>query len=743
MADIDFKHDVEGISPFVLALREELRGGSMKRQGRFGLGDLEVEVCEGRDSIWAIVRREGKGGLALRTAYVPGGNFKLKKLKPAEGTVLDLEVESALGRHRLCFTTSGADLHRLRAQVIFTPAQPMRIPYVPRDLYPLDQNDDPTRTVGNIEAAQRGVNSGLLYFRLDEPAFGSVLYFQNLTALNPYFLASGTKPEGVVGGKWPELGLALPTPETQDVDEEKLLPAGEEFVLSDAILVVRDWAGDNEQEMARQFLQMLAVVYKGIERPQVEYRDWVWRAKRTLRDLETAKQARRKEYGNLYIMPYPDGEYPDAMVQMSIAQAVHEWGKWLGEAVPLEAELLKGVEKFYDPKFKTLRRYLPSVGEEQGKDPDAVDSWYLYHPMLNLGRLALDGNEQCKDLLLRSIGYGIEAAHHFDYEWPVMYKIQDFSVITEARGDERFGQTDVNGLYAYIMLQCYELTGEQRFVEEARLAIDKAKGLRFDLLYQANLTAWGAVACLRLWRITDRIEYLAQSYAYVAGFFHNAIMWESEIGTAKDFRNFLGVTVLHDAPYMAMYECFESFVGFDEYLEQAGPGLDVSVRLLISEYCKYGLDRAWFYYPDALPKQDIQDGDHQSGVINLDLSFPLEDLYPDGQPAGQVGQEIYGAGGAFAFAVRSHHHVEDAPFRLYCNQFIRTSERTGDRALSVTLDGGETCEADVGLVRLPRRKLPKVKIVTAGGDPIRPHALSKDRIDFRVPANGRFILSWD
>src|SRR5690606_32536113 len=138
----------------------------------------------------------------------------------------------------------------------------------------------------------------------------------------------------------------------------------------------------------------------------------------------------------------------------------------------LEAELKRGLEKFHDAKFKTLRRYLPSVGEEQGKDPDAVDSWYLYHPMLNIGRLALDGDDKAKDLLLRSVDYGIEAAHHFEYAWPIMYKIQDFAVITAAR-DERFGQTDVGGIYAYVMLQCFELTGEDRFVEEARKAIDQ------------------------------------------------------------------------------------------------------------------------------------------------------------------------------------------------------------------------------------------------------------------------------
>ena len=742
MADIDLKVRVGGLSPYVLALREELLDGAMKRLGTFGLGDLDVEVCEGRDSIWALIRREGRGGLALRTVHVPGNHFVCRKSVAKPGLALELEIDSQLGRHRISFAASGADLHRLRAEVRFSPAVAMRIPFIPRDLYPLDAGDDPIGARGNVEAAQRGLNAGLVYFRLDEPEFGSVLYFQNLTALNPYFHATGTRPDGVVGGEWPELGYLPPTPDTQELDDAGTLEAGEEIVLSDAIVVVRDWAGDNEQEMARQFLQMLGVAYTALELPDAEYRDWVGRSERTLRDLETSKQARRHEYGNLYMMPYPDGEHPDVMVQLSIAQAIHQWGKWNGRKHPLEAELKRGLEKFYDRRFETLRRFLPSVSKEE-KDPDAVDSWYLYHPMLNLGHLALDGDDKAKDLLLRSIDYGIKAARHFEYAWPIMYKIQDFSVIEKARGDERFGQTDVGGVYAYVMLQCFELTGEDRFVEEARKAIDKARELRFDLLYQANLTVWGAAACLRLWRITDQEEYLAQSYSYIAGFFHNSILWQSQCGHAKHYNTFLGVTCLHDAPYMAMYECFDSFAGFEDYLKQAGPNLEPAVRMLVSEYCKYALDRAWFYYPDALPSDAIQDGDHQSGVINRELNFPLEDLYPDGRPAGQVGQEIYGCGGAFIFATRSHHQVDDAPFRLYCNQFIRAHERAGERALSIQLDGGETCLADVSLVRLPRRKLPRPSIVTAGGDPIRPRAASKDRIDFRVPANGRFILTWN
>ena len=727
-------------SPFALGLRDELASDTLRRLGEIRFGDLDAEICQGRDSLWVVVRREGKGGVALRAAHVPTGVFECRALAVKAGEPLRFEIESAMGRHEICLEASEADLHRLCVRTTLRPSIDLRLPFLPRDLYPLGAGDDPLTAQGNVEAAQRGVNAGLVYFRLDEPAFGSVLYFQNLTALNPYFRATGAVPAGAVGGTWPELGY-LPPVRKPDSGEADPLPAGEEIVLSDAILVFRDWAGDDEQEMARQFLQMLGAAYKALALPETSYRDWIWRAERSLADLESAPDATVSHYGHRYVMPYVKGEVPDIMVQMSVISALHDYGKWRGEPLPLEAELRKGLGKFYDPRVKTLRRFLPDVGEE--KDPDAVDSWYLYHPMINLGRLAIDGDAQARELLFKSVEYGIRSARHFKYKWPILYRIQDFSVITEARQDDRFGQTDVNGIYAYLMMQLYQLTSDEMYLDEARAAIEAAKGLRFDLVYQTNLTVWGAVACLRLWRITGEKDYLTQSYVYLAGFFHNCEIWESEIGHAAHYRNFLGVTCLHDAPYMAMYECFESFAGFEEYLANSGPDLEPAARMLISEYCRYALDRAWFYYPDTLPGEIIHQGEHQSGTIDRKLSFPLEDLYADGQSPGQIGQEIYGSGGAFIFATRGFHLIEDAPFRLFCNQFVRAMERTGNHALSIQLDGGETCVAMISVVRLKRRKLAKAAVMTADGDAIRPHQSSDDRIDFHVPASGRVILTWE
>ena len=154
--------------------------------------------------------------------------------------------------------------------------------------------------------------------------------------MNGYYRATGTKPDEAVGGEWPELGYLLPTPPQSGTPQINPLEPSVEVTLSDAILVFRHEAPSEERESARQFLQMLGTAYKMLELPQAEYRDWVERSERTLRDLDEAPEATIRHYGHRYIHPYTASEYPDVMVQMSLVSAIHDWGKWSSEPHPLE-----------------------------------------------------------------------------------------------------------------------------------------------------------------------------------------------------------------------------------------------------------------------------------------------------------------------------------------------------------------------------------------------------------------------
>lgn len=724
---------VPGFSSETLSVKTDL-STKPKPIKAFKLGGIDIEVCPGRDTIWVIARRPGKGGIVLRTNPWPGP-YELKQ-KANSDTSAVWEVTASAG----VWTIEIGVLEEtvLRVKVSLTPATDLLLAFWPRDLYVLDANDDPTQSIGRVEAAQRGVNGGICYFCATEPAIGSVLYVQNLTALNPYFKATKTKPDGVVGGHWPSLGYQPPTSPLGNSPPESPLPAGETVVVSDAVLAFRADCAPNEIQSARFFVEMLAEIYPYLDKPDVEFHDWVDRAHRTIKDLTDTPQARIEHYGHTYLHPYTDAEYPDSMVQLSVLASLREWEAAQDKIEPLSAELSAGVGRFFDKKLGTIRRYLPNVGHD--KDADAVDSWYLFHPLMNLARLAKAGDAKAEKLFRDSLDYTVKSAQHFDYVWPIQFNLTDFSVITQERNPHGLGQTDAGGLYAYVMIQAYELTGETRYIDEAKAALKALEGNRFDLAYQTNLTAWGAVACLKLWLMDRQTGYLDQSFVFVASFLHNCELWNSEIEHAQHYTKFFGVTCLHDAPYMAAYECFETFAAFDEYLRLGYDDIPPSAKLLLCEYRRFAQDFTWYFYPDALPEEAVAKDNIRNGYIDRGLSFPLEDLYGDGQPAGQVGQEIYGAGGAFIFVVRAFNECGDFPFRLFCD-YPTDVKLAEDGSLRVKLQGSVGYAGRLRLLRKPRRRLPEVSVTLAETEiEVKARDSAEDYLDYEVPADASLVL---
>lgn len=718
-----------------IRLAEELSGRN-RRLAEAEAGDFRFIVERARQAVWLRARRgSGNGGFALRLCPAPAGAKVTRRRRGRD--LLRLAVETPEGTWHASLAVENGAVPVIRTRLSLRPSRPLVVPWQGRDLFMLGADGDPARAEGNVELAQRGMNAGALFARLTEPEFGSLLYFQDLTVLNPYFAATGTKPDGAVGGAWPELGYLPPAQDMRGQPEAKPLAAGEDVPISRALIALHGDSHGGEEDQARRFLQLLGAVYPFLERPQVEFRDWPERAQQTLRDLDSSPLATVSHYGARYARPYTDAEYPDCMVQLTLLAAMVEWRAWSGEEPAALADMRKGLAEFRDTSLQTLRRYLPNVGDD--KDADAVDSWYMYHPLLNLARLAEDGDTGARQMFFGSLGRGIEAAHHFAYKWPIQFRIDDFAVITASRDDDGHGQTDVGGLYAYVMLQAFSLSDDPRYLDEARAALDAARGARFELNYQANLTAWGAAACLRLWRIGGDEQHLRQCYIFLASFFHNTAMWESDIGWGRYYTNFLGATALHDAPYMALFECFDSFAAFEVCLRESGPQLEPAVRMLLAEYCKYVLHRAWFYYPDTLPPEALA-RKQRNGHIARDLSFPLEDLYVDGQPAGQVGQEIYGAGAAAVFATRSFHLLQGAPFRIYCDHFLLAIDRPSDRAVIVHLAGEGGREALLALCPVPRKRLPQVR-VTCGDEVLRARRAGRRR-EFRCESGSTLELTW-
>ncbi len=649
---------VAGIDPWTAAVSQELTANPPLFEQKLS-GGMTLTVQPGIESLWLVARGPGGGGAAFRAAYAPGG-LTVEEVR-AEEQAVQVTLQAPSGMFSVAVeVVSGKLLHWTTTQ---TPAFDLVLPFSPRDVYPLDQNNSPAEARGTAHAGQPAAGASALFFTVAEPAFGSALYLHNFSALNPLFETLGTRPLGLVGGLWPQIGFALPPSETP-------LPAGKPVVVSDAFVCVSPEIPASERDAAKLYLDCLAALYPYLPQPGTQWRDWPKRAANALYDLQTSAGCLVQQNGFTYARPYLDAEEPDSMVQLALMLPLIEYSEWTGQPVPLASALRAGIPAFYDAALGAMRRYLPDAPKD--KDRNESDSWYLYHPLLDLARLAKRGDDEARHLLFSSLEHAITAARHFKYRWPVKFHLETLEVLTGIRKPNEPGQSDVGGIYAAVMIEAWDLSGDDRYLEEAKAAVRALTGYRFAVGYQFNITAIGAAACLRLWKTTGDDFFRDQSLVLLASFFQHTTFYDCHLGTAKFFPAFLGVLCLHDAEYTAVFEAFESFAAFHQMFEHAGDALPDSARLLITEYCRCLLNRAWYYYPGELPEECLAK-EIRNGHLDRTLALPMEDLYPIGDPAGAVGQEVYGAGAAFAFATRTFHSLPDAPFQAACDYPVTVS----------------------------------------------------------------------
>ncbi|HMO24708.1 MAG TPA: hypothetical protein PKB10_00410 [Tepidisphaeraceae bacterium] len=726
---------VRGQRPHTLGARDDL-GEKREPIHETTLGSFRVAVIEGAGVLWITLRNASGAGVALRGVYSPDGQLKIESLEPRDnGLALSLNG-STTGRFRAHLQLDDTAVHPvLRWSVWLTPHADLLMPPQPWNVYPIDATGSPIDTRGILHASQRGTAAGLLYFSITQPAAGSYLYFQNLTALNDYCDTTRTDPENVVAGNWPGLGFLPPTSDTHP------LPAGRELSVCDAFISLTEELPESDSRASELFLELLEGIYERLPRPEPEPHDWQHLADQTAFDLTHSSKCSIEQQGHLYLHPYTSSEFPDAMVQLSVLLPMREYAARYGHELPIIDRLREAIPQFYHARLRTMVRYLSTVGSE--KDPYEVDSWYFFHPLRNLALLAADGDDEARELFLTSVEYGIETARRFEYWWPILYHLETREVIRAEHHPREGGQTDVPGLYAYVMLQAWELTKEERYVEEAIKSVRRLDGIGFSIGYQFNNTAWGMVACLQLWQRTKDRAYLGRAMKLLASFVHNCNIWECNYGPARHFRTFMSVTCLHDGPYIAAYEEFEAFLAFHECFAVAGRDLPRSARVFMAEYMRHALDHFWYYYPGHLPPA-ILATEIRNGHIDRSLAIPLEDLYASWEPPGQVGQEIYGSGMAFAFSSRAYHRTSDMPFTIYCDYPIDAIRKAGDRAVQFGVLGDTPYRCAVHVLCKDPTILNGVRVEAQDGPTtgISETIRRTGRRQFDAPGDGQIRIQW-
>ena len=738
----------EETSQWVTGLDEQLKQATHRAAAKVQLEQGQLEVCLTTNSFWLLFSAGKSGKLAIRTCFDPQMIRSFRAGRTSK-TKVEYVVEGAIGQFRIIVELPRSNYPLLHYTTLLTPNQPFTIQAFPRDVYVLDTDYSPATTQGMVYVTQTGPTSGLTYLSMTEPVGGSLLYFQNFTALNDYFQATQTEPSNTVGAQWPEIGFALPTATSP-------LLAGHEITLSDAFLFLSDLIPQSEFEAADQFLDAMATIYLHLPKPETTYYNWPKAAERTIQALSKSADCGRMIQKQYYLNAYVDATYkpPESMVQLAILVPLWEYQRWANKPVSLVESLQKNLPSFYDEKQQTFMRWLPNGTFEENinerseeQDPTKVDSWYLLHTLMNLGRLADQGNTSAKDLLLNSLEFVIKAAHHFGYNWPVFYDIHTLAVIKAETDTGKGGELDVAGLYTHVMVQVYELTKEARYLDEAIASAERLRGKGFELLYQSNITIMSALTLARLWKITGNRLYFDLSRLGVANVIARLWVWDCQFGFGKNRSTFLGVAPLRNAPYLAAYEEGEIVATMVNYLREVGRDVPDSIRLFFSEYMKYLLNRGRYYFPSELATDSICQSPKEGRIIH-DLPIPLEDLSTGWKQAGAVGQEVYG--GALAYILTSYAYkrfasipiVVFADYPIYQAEYQVTNNTSG--YLIIRLAGTATCYCRVRVLARSG-SLPTVTVYdedAADRDPLKPGETGKTYQEYQVQGHRRLRLEW-
>jgi len=677
------------------------------------------EVYLQPDALWLV-----KGSfLAIRLAYAAGGDLKITKTTKSDSGV-EIQLDSSSGSFHVKVSIESEILHYTLS---ITPSTELTIPFWPRDVV--------ARGDGEIHVKQVGTRSGLVY--ASSKIHGSFLYFQNLTSLGEYNQQTRTSCADIVGGDWPEMGLSLPA------TTDWALKKGVKTMLSDAYIAFGAEAPKNEAAMSKQYLDLLAAVYLQLPVQPTHYQPWPETVGKGLHDLihnpACWSQVAGHSYLNAYACDYATP--PEIMVQLAVLMPLQDYIDWGAHELEVMKKIMEGLPAFYNKELGTIMRWHPAVadkmeGEEEQKKPMVMDSWYLHHPLLNLSRLALKGNKVAKKLFLDSLDFAIKVAHHFNYQWPVFYRMDTLEVIKAETKPGAGGEKDVPGLYAHIMLQAWELTRDGKYLTEAKKSAKKLVGLGFNLFYQANNTSFGAGAMLRLYKETNEQIYLDLSYLCLANIFKNVHLWDCNYGYGKHFPSFFALFPLNDAPYTAVYEEQEVFCALHDLLLLAdGIPILPSVSLLIAEYLRHLVNRAIYYYPPMLAKEVLADKP-KIGEVDPNLWIALEDMQDGWEQCGQVGQEVYGAGNAFGIVPRHYFKIPGHDFMIYCEYPLAHFRVRKNKAFfNILGDARLNCKL---MVVKQEEKLPSVKI-----EPTTKNKVTKGgHLEYELSGNQAVRLSW-
>ena len=509
----------------------------------------------------------------------------------------------------------------------------------------IDASTGESRTGEYQPYAERAPGAAPSVFGYSAALDSTMLYWVDLTALNPYIETTGASTVGTPQRRAHRFGHNISGTELRRLDQ------GESAVLYDSYLYLVPGSPEDEAAMFRRYLAQVSDIYDLVLRPRDPLPDWRSLADGTLRalsDPDTWVELDGQRYWRAYVAD--TRRTVEAITQLDVGLAAARYTARYGDqtaATQIVNDTVAGLANFYNPAFGMFQNQGPiAITGDQGRG----DTWYELGHALKAAEFGALGYDIPGDLAQRSQAAWIDFAETVDYGFPQFYNFSTW----EGTGRE----PDAAGGYALYMLRLSDLGCGDPCEQQAQAAVRAYGGSGFGFAYETHMTAAAALAAAELADRTGDDIWLDSAYGPIANLMRLSWLHEVEYGPAAQARTFFGLAPTQQAAAITAKEQYETWIYLTEFLRLAHGKLDSDVEKLVAEFTYHTLITLASSLPPLLPTGVATEYPSAYPTVDtnrLDLHVPLEDMRDGREPWGAIGQEVYGAGMALTFAALAYH----------------------------------------------------------------------------------------
>lgn len=302
-----------------------------------------------------------------------------------------------------------------------------------------------------------------------------------------------------------------------------------------------------------------------------------------------------------------------------------------------------GLPRFYDPRAGIIRYGTREPAHLGGVDMSWQNFFFHFEALRAYDALAPeDFNPAVAGRLLMAADGLIELAHNVDYAFPQWWN--PYTKQPEGQKDvPRLGKVREPwqvGTYAYVMTRAHEMTGERKYLDEARKSIQTLlTSMKFTVsndVYTREYSdpaefpvaelfgnSYGVVASRKVAEATGDPAFLGYARDFLHTLLRLTFWYEDETDpVSRDLRN-AGLFYPHCGAHVATsWETVEAYVGIVDALAN---DTDNPLQLLLLKLCNLNRINSFYFYPAAYsptvqaldPKRNKEMGQY----------FPIEPFY--------------------------------------------------------------------------------------------------------------------